>query len=184
MKCAVIIIISFSLFIQKMAYCDFFTNDNPSNFSKYTVVPKIKREPKKKEIKKKKEVITVYKFNHNSKYIPYKAKKIIPSSNGNKVSFEKFREILLVHNFPSDAVERMWCIAHHESGFNPLAYNYNKNRSFDVGLFQINQIWKKWCGMKDRDLLDVSNNTKCALVVLKKQGFTAWVTYKKFCRGV
>ncbi len=181
MKYVVIIIVSFSLFIQKMAYCDFFANDNSSDFSKYIVVPKVKKETKKKEVKRNKEKITVYKFINKPKYIPYKVQKNIPNK---KVSFEKFKQILLAYNFPSESIDRMWCIAHHESGFNPLAYNYNKNKTYDVGLFQINQIWKIWCGMKDKDLLDVSNNTKCALLVLKRQGFTAWEAYKKYCRGV
>ncbi len=166
-----LIIISF--FMQKMAYSDFFVEHHAS-FSDATIVPKVKKAPKK-TIKNKvnKNIIKIY---------PKQNKRI--SFTNKKINFSKFREILLTHNFPSESIDRMWCIAHHESGFNPLAYNYNKNKTFDVGLFQINQIWKIWCRMKDKDLLDVSNNTRCALVVLKKQGYAAWVTYKKFCRGV
>jgi len=99
-----------------------------------------------------------------------------------KISYSKFKKILIEHNFPEYSIDKMWCIAKNESNFNPIAYNYNKNGSFDVRLFQINQIWKRWwCHMKDRDLLFVSNDVKCALVVLKRQGYGAWVTYGKFC---
>lgn len=149
-------------------YANFFVNDNKIDFNSITVKPIIKN--KSKKIKKEKAASKIsYSFKH------YKS---------GRVSFEKFRDILISHNFPSDKIGTMWCIAKHESNFNSLAYNYNNNKTFDVGLFQINQIWKKWCGMKDKELLDVKNNTKCALVVLKKQGLTAWVTYNKFCRGV
>lgn len=98
-----------------------------------------------------------------------------------RISYQKFKKILIDHNFPEHSIDKMWCIAKNESNFNPIAYNYNKNGSFDVGLFQINQIWKKWCGMRDRDLLHVSKNAQCALIVLKRQGYTAWVTFRKFC---
>jgi hypothetical protein len=99
----------------------------------------------------------------------------------NRISYSKFKKILILKNFPEESIDKMWCIAKNESNFNPLAYNYNKNGSFDVGLFQINQIWKKWCGMRDRDLLHVSKNAQCALLVLKKSGYAAWVTFRKFC---
>lgn len=183
MKIVIIVLSIFFFLYPKIGYCDFFTNENQVNLSKYVVVPKIKKEVKKNQKRssgiKKKPNLNFYNA------IQYDAKKT--SNNmvhlkNKRVSFSKFKEVLLAHNFPSAAIDKMWCIAHHESGFNPLAYNYNKNRTFDVGLFQINQIWKRWCGMKDKELLDVSNNARCALVVLKKQGFTAWVTYNKFCR--
>lgn len=183
MKIVIILLSVFSFLYPKIAYCDFFTNDNQVNLSKYIVVPKINKELKKKqstksEIKKKSNFIM---YNAIESDVKRTVKNNVPLQN-KRVSFTKFKEVLLAHNFPDKTIDKMWCIAHHESGFNPLAYNYNKNRTFDVGLFQINQIWKRWCGMRDKELLDVSNNARCALVVLKKQGFTAWVTYKKFCR--
>lgn len=98
-----------------------------------------------------------------------------------RISYQKFKKILIENDFPEHSIDKMWCIAKNESNFNPIAYNYNRNGSFDVGLFQINQIWKNWCHMKDRDLLFVSNNVKCALVVLKRQGYGAWVTFRRFC---
>ena len=100
-----------------------------------------------------------------------------------KLNYSTFEQLLIAHGFPKTAVPTMYCIAKHESGFNPVAYNLNKNRSFDVGLFQINQLWKKWCRMTDHDLLDVNNNVRCARIVLDKQGYKAWVTFGKFCQN-
>ena len=98
-----------------------------------------------------------------------------------KLNYSTFEQLLITHGFPKTTVPTMYCIAKHESGFNPVAYNLNKNRSFDVGLFQINQLWKKWCRMTDHDLLDVRNNVQCARNVLDKQGYKAWVTFKNYC---
>ncbi|MGC8885460.1 MAG: lytic transglycosylase domain-containing protein [Candidatus Nanoarchaeia archaeon] len=50
----------------------------------------------------------------------------------------------------------LWGIAYVESGFNPFAYNINKNRSVDRGIMQINSSWlpvlKKY-GLKDINYL-------------------------------
>ena len=40
----------------------------------------------------------------------------------------------------------LWAIAKTESHFNPTALNYNKNRSFDYGLMQINSSWYRELG--------------------------------------
>ncbi|MBX9837011.1 MAG: transglycosylase SLT domain-containing protein [Silvanigrellaceae bacterium] len=172
-----LLFIYIALIYSNLAYSEFFSTENKIDFSNYTVKPKV-------DILSKNKKLAIKKADTHS----LKNKETILNKNlvysSNKVSYQQFKEILLSHNFPDHSVDKMWCIAHHESKFNPLAYNYNRNKTFDVGLFQINQIWKRWCGMKDKELLDVKNNTRCALVVLKKQGFTAWVTYKKFCRGV
>lgn len=165
------------LIYSNLAYCEFFNSESKIDFSSYIVKPKVDIIAKNKKLAIKKK--TALKLKPKEVILN---KKSVYSSN--KVSYQQFKEILLSHKFPEHSIEKMWCIAHHESKFNPLAYNYNRNKTFDVGLFQINQIWKRWCGMKDKELLDVSNNTRCALVVLKKQGFMAWVTYKKFCRGL
>lgn len=177
MRTLKLLFIYITLIYSNYAFSEFFSHENKIDFNSYTVKPKVDILAKNKKISSKKEAIKS--VNKKSNIL---IKRFIPYSS--KVSYQKFKEILLYHNFPDSSIDKMWCIAQHESMFNPLAYNYNRNRTFDVGLFQINQIWKRWCGMKDKELLDVKNNTKCALVVLKKQGFTAWVTYKKFCRGV
>jgi hypothetical protein len=47
-------------------------------------------------------------------------------------------------------------------------------------LLQINDIWIKECKLSEADLANPLKNAKCALKIYKKQGLTAWVTYKKF----
>ena len=40
----------------------------------------------------------------------------------------------------------------------------------------------KDCNINEFDLANPLKNAKCALKIYKKQGLTAWVTYKKFKR--
>lgn len=138
--------------------------DDVNAFSVATVTPKVKKHPHVK-----------------NKYIVHQNYGEKNVGKNKKISYEKFKTILINESFPESSIDRMWCIAKNESSFNPLAYNYNRNGSFDVGLFQINQTWKQWCRMRDKDLLEVKNNAHCALLVLKKQGYFAWTTFKKFC---
>ena len=85
-----------------------------------------------------------------------------------------------LHGFSERDIPVMYCIANLESSFNPRAQNFNKNKTYDTGIFQINDIWLRECRMTRKDLFHVSNNAKCAKIVLIKQGFTAWTTYKQF----
>eukprot|EP01095_Lingulamoeba_sp_RSL-Kostka_P002198 TRINITY_DN13072_c0_g1_i1.p1 TRINITY_DN13072_c0_g1~~TRINITY_DN13072_c0_g1_i1.p1 ORF type:complete len:150 (-),score=45.05 TRINITY_DN13072_c0_g1_i1:146-568(-) len=56
------------------------------------------------------------------------------------------------------------CIAQHESGGNANAANYNTNGSYDVGLYQINDVnWDQCNGGKAP--CNPSDNTKCAHMV-------------------
>lgn len=111
-----------------------------------------------------------------------KKRRIIKNTN----IFQAFEKLLLKHGFHPRYIPTMYCIANWESSLNPSATNYNTNRTVDIGLFQINSIWQKKCNTSLNQLYDIDNNTKCALVVLKKQGLTAWVTFKKYsslCSG-
>ncbi len=99
----------------------------------------------------------------------------------NKNIFQSFEQLLLKHGFEKKVIPTMYCIANWESGFNPSVTNYNRNKTLDLGLFQINSIWKSKCKISSlNQLYDINLNTRCALTVLKTQGLTAWVTYNKF----
>ena len=91
--------------------------------------------------------------------------------------YKIFRDVLILKNFPESSIPMLFCISKFESGFNGRAINLNANGSIDSGLFQINQIWNKECGYKINTLED---NINCAHIVLKKQGLTAWSSYKKY----
>jgi len=68
------------------------------------------------------------------------------------------------------------CIVSHESGGNGHAMNYNTNGSFDVGVFQINQInWGACNGGKIP--CDWQSNLKCAKQIYSdRSSFGAWST--------
>ena len=63
-----------------------------------------------------------------------------------------------------------------ESKLNPLAYNFNKNGTADVGVAQINDVH----GMSVEDRQDYRKNIKKAYEIFKRRGFSAW--YHKNCR--
>ncbi len=96
----------------------------------------------------------------------------------------KFQDFMVRNGFQPQEIPMMFCIALWESSFNRKAVNQNTNKTQDTGLFQINDVWLRECGMTRRDLFDVRNNAQCARRVLHKQGFTAWTTfniYAQFC---
>jgi len=68
------------------------------------------------------------------------------------------------------------CIATHESGGNAHALNYNTNGSFDVGLFQINQVnWGACNG--GHPPCDVNSNLACAKKIFSyRRSFALWST--------
>jgi len=97
-----------------------------------------------------------------------------------KELFDSFFAFMENLGFSKKDIPVMYCIANLESSFNPKAVNYNRNNTYDTGIFQINDIWLKRCKLKRHELFDVKNNAICARLVLKEQGFNAWVTYKKY----
>ncbi|BBH54634.1 M23 family metallopeptidase [Fluviispira sanaruensis] len=111
-----------------------------------------------------------------------KKKRIVRNVN----IFQAFEKLLLKHGFHPKFIPIMFCIANWESSLNPSATNYNRNKTLDIGLFQINSIWQKKCRASINQLYDIDANTRCALTVLKVQGLSAWVTYNKYasmCNG-
>lgn len=69
------------------------------------------------------------------------------------------------------------CIVSHESGGNANAENYNTNASYDVGLFQINQV--NWGQCNGGNVpCDPNQNLQCAIDVYKWGGntFKLWST--------
>ena len=107
---------------------------------------------------------------------PLNPLRMIKTKSGKKYLSEKeIANLLLSTGFPPQTIDTMVCVAHFESSHNPKAINVNKNKSYDIGLFQINDINHRYCGIKDRrELYDPKANTRCALIVFKRQGFRAW----------
>jgi len=105
--------------------------------------------------------------------------KKIDTSSKNQI-YTAFRDMLLRQGFVISEIKNMFLIASMESGLNPSAINYNKNGTVDTGLFQINSVWYKRCGVNSTDLYDVQTNIKCALFVLRNQGLSAWVTWNNY----
>ena len=81
--------------------------------------------------------------------------------------------------FPPHAIPKMVCTALYESSFRPGALNRNRNGSQDTGLFQINDVWLKECGVTRTQLLNPQVNSECALRVYQEHGMKAWYAYKK-----
>lgn len=69
-------------------------------------------------------------------------------------------------------------IAKCESSLNPEARNSNKNKTNDLGLFQINSIH----GVADNCRLDPVCNVSWSMETMKKQGFKPW-NASKHCWG-
>ena len=62
-----------------------------------------------------------------------------------------------------------------ESSWRPNVWNYNTNKTYDVGLWQINDHW----GYSWEDRRDPIKSTKLAIEIIQRQGFRPWVCYKK-----
>jgi hypothetical protein len=108
--------------------------------------------------------------------------KKIDSSSKNKI-YAAFKDILIRHGFKEHEIRNMFLIATMESGLNPSAVNYNRNDTVDIGLFQVNSVWHRKCGVKPIELYDVDTNIRCALLVLRTQGLDAWVSWKNYSKG-
>lgn len=103
-----------------------------------------------------------------------------PTNENGSLNYEQITTLLKDIGFPEKSIPTMVCIAKWESGLNPKALNFNTNNTVDVGLFQINSIWFKKCNTNLATLYDEKENSRCALTVLRNQGFPAWTTYNKF----
>eukprot|EP01089_Gocevia_fonbrunei_P001028 TRINITY_DN10983_c0_g1_i1.p1 TRINITY_DN10983_c0_g1~~TRINITY_DN10983_c0_g1_i1.p1 ORF type:complete len:137 (-),score=14.03 TRINITY_DN10983_c0_g1_i1:52-462(-) len=68
------------------------------------------------------------------------------------------------------------CIVSHESSGDAHAANYNSNGSYDIGVFQINDIHWRSCS-DGKAPCDVETNLKCAEMVWKEhRSFSPWST--------
>lgn len=116
-----------------------------------------------------------YRTNHVENHPYLTAKKM--KSLYNTGLYKSFESVLKIKGFNEFYIPRLFCIAKLESSFNSKAKNHNKNGTIDIGLFQINSIWRKHC---PNTLYSIENNIDCAKIVLEKQGLKAWVTYNNY----
>lgn len=63
-----------------------------------------------------------------------------------------------------------------ESKLNPLAYNFNRNKTADIGIAQINDVH----GMSVEERQDYKKNIKKAYELFKKYGWKPW--YSPSCK--
>ncbi|CAG9862540.1 unnamed protein product [Phyllotreta striolata] len=104
-------------------------------------------------------------------------------------------ELLDKYKFPKDQISTWICIVDHESKFDTNAFNSNTK---DHGLFQISELYwceppghPNGCHVQCSALQDdnIDDDVKCVKQVfeetqrLKKNGFEAWTTYPKYCKG-
>jgi soluble lytic murein transglycosylase-like protein len=87
-----------------------------------------------------------------------------------------FDDASVHYNVPSDLLK---AIARVESKMNPMAFNYNHNGSYDVGIMQINSTWfpkLAKVGIQRGELLDVCKNIQVGAWILsqniKRYGLT------------
>lgn len=91
-----------------------------------------------------------------------------------------YLSLINTYNVEPDTANTLVCIAYHESKFNTKTISpKNRNGTRDYGLFQINSLWLKELKLTKQQLLNKTTNTYVALHILKVQGFSAWVTYKR-----
>lgn len=115
---------------------------------------------------------TLSRFDSHPSLTPVKMKALYETG-----LYQSFRNVLKVKGFKEYFIPRLFCIAKLESSFNSKARNFNTNGTIDIGLFQINSIWRKEC---PKTLYSIENNIDCAKIVLEKQGLSAWVTYNNY----
>src|ERR1035437_1497808 len=72
---------------------------------------------------------------------------------------------------PCDTISR---IMYYESGYDSLSINVNRNKTKDVGLFQINSIWNSTALKMGLDLRDPDDNAEFAIYLIKKNGLRDW----------
>lgn len=76
---------------------------------------------------------------------------------------------------PNSDILTLIRIAKCESGMNPEAVNFNTNRTWDAGLFQINKVHKQ----KLSSMLDYTQNVEYALKLYKAQRFNPWYSSRR-----
>lgn len=90
----------------------------------------------------------------------------------------------IVEVFGEDSAEAITIIRKCEnSKFDPKATNWNKNGTWDTGIFQINQVH----GYSLEDMQNYKKNIDVAKKIFDKRGWTAWscshvVGIKSFCQ--
>eukprot|EP00826_Nyctotherus_ovalis_P050324 TRINITY_DN6154_c0_g1_i11.p1 TRINITY_DN6154_c0_g1~~TRINITY_DN6154_c0_g1_i11.p1 ORF type:complete len:153 (+),score=17.50 TRINITY_DN6154_c0_g1_i11:143-601(+) len=74
------------------------------------------------------------------------------------------------------------CVVRTQSSGNASAQHFNHNGSFDVGLFQINEI--NWASCNDgRPPCDINSNLNCAITIYKRahNRWNPWAAAAKKC---
>lgn len=100
---------------------------------------------------------------------------------------------LVRNGVPRNQIANWVCLAKHESNFNSrIKSRMNRNRSFDHGIFQINDRY--WCSppgphneckINCSSLRDdkISDDIKCARKIYARHGFRAWYGWRRNCNG-
>ncbi|XP_023223983.1 lysozyme c-1-like [Centruroides sculpturatus] len=100
--------------------------------------------------------------------------------------------ILVKNRIPRRDVANWICLVRHESNFNSrIRSKMNKNKTFDHGIFQINDGY--WCSpgryneckiscsaLRDDN---ISDDIKCARKIYSRHGFRAWYGWRRNCSG-
>jgi hypothetical protein len=75
------------------------------------------------------------------------------------------------------------CIVYHESNGDINNVNYNTDGTYDVGVFQINQV--NWACNGGEKPCAVDPNLKCAIEIWRESGgnFHQWSTSHEYCGG-
>lgn len=117
-------------------------------------------------------------INEVEKNTQSKSKKIKSST----MTQQQVALVIAKAGFPKEVVPLVTCLAQYESRFNHNAVNENKNQTRDYGLLQINSVWlkKEGCNKSVNELLDPTENAKCAYKIYKTQGLSAWTTFRTF----
>lgn len=110
------------------------------------------------------------------------------ASSSVSVTSNDYARQRVYEEFGNDSV--MLCIIEHESHFKQynedgtILTHFNRNKSFDTGITQVNSLaWQNT--LKEIHGLDANNiddNIAGAKIILKKQGYSAWSTYEKYCK--
>jgi len=99
-----------------------------------------------------------------------------------KLEESKVRKIIQ-DNFAPDQIENALKVTWGESAWISNNVGRNKNKTADIGLFQINEIHlpriKETFGYTREDLLDPIKNAKVAAWLYNEQGWTLWVAARK-----
>lgn len=107
---------------------------------------------------------------------------------GRQLSRAQVRQLVVDAGFRGWEVDVAVCIAWEESKNMVASYNMNSDGTYDEGLFQINSLHHRLCGITHYSQLDDPvTNVRCARKVYNERrgfdydGFNAWATYG-YCR--